>query len=228
MAYIYDMVDTWNNVGTTYTAIKMNATDTASAAGSLLLDLQIGGSSKTSVTKTGEVRAGNGSSSAPSLSFLNSTGTGFYLPTTNVLGATLGSAVQMRWTTAFLAMNGALAFGFSAGNPNSTDPDARIYRDAAGILALRNGATAHSLRWYRTFTDASNYERGALKSQSGIIEIAAETAGTGTANLDLQLTPAGTGTVRFGTYSALSGESVTGYITVKDSAGNSRKLAVVS
>jgi hypothetical protein len=40
---IFDLTDTWNAGGTTFTAIKMNATDTASAAGSLLIDLQIGG-----------------------------------------------------------------------------------------------------------------------------------------------------------------------------------------
>ena len=34
--------------------------------------------------------------------------------------------------------------------------------------------------------------------------------------------------LKFGTHSALSGESVTGYITVEDKAGNTRKLAVVS
>lgn len=36
------------------------------------------------------------------------------------------------------------------------------------------------------------------------------------------------GTVKFGTHSAVAAETVTGYITIKDSAGNSRKLAVLS
>jgi len=47
-------------------------------------------------------------------------------------------------------------------------------------------------------------------------------------NIDLELTPKGTGNVRFGTHSAIAAETVTGYITIKDSAGNTRKLAVVS
>jgi len=42
---IYDLVDTWNASGTTFTAVKMNVTDTASAAASLLMDLQVGGTS---------------------------------------------------------------------------------------------------------------------------------------------------------------------------------------
>lgn len=47
-------------------------------------------------------------------------------------------------------------------------------------------------------------------------------------NIDFAITPKGTGNVRFGTHSAIAAETVTGYITVKDSAGNTRKLAVVS
>jgi len=36
------------------------------------------------------------------------------------------------------------------------------------------------------------------------------------------------GTLSFGTHTALGGESVTGYITITDAGGTSRKLAVVS
>ena len=46
----------WTAVGTTYTALKVNPTNTASAAGSLLMDLQIGGSSKLSVGKDGDIK----------------------------------------------------------------------------------------------------------------------------------------------------------------------------
>ena len=59
---IFDMADTWNNVATTYTAIKMNVTDTASNASSLLLDLQVGGASAFNVTKGGSVKLGINSS----------------------------------------------------------------------------------------------------------------------------------------------------------------------
>ena len=47
------MVATWNNVATTFTGLKLNVTDTASASGSLLMDLQVGGVSKASVNKFG-------------------------------------------------------------------------------------------------------------------------------------------------------------------------------
>jgi len=47
------------------------------------------------------------------------------------------------------------------------------------------------------------------------------------ANIDLQLIPKGTGNIKFGAYTATPG-ATTGYITIKDSAGNLRKLAVIA
>ena len=59
MAYIYSLADTWNASGTTFTGIGLNVTDSASAAGSLLMDLQVGGVSKFSVTKAGAATVTN-------------------------------------------------------------------------------------------------------------------------------------------------------------------------
>jgi len=53
MAFIYDLTDTWNAGGTTFNAIKMNVTDTASAAASKLITVQVSGSEKFSVKKDG-------------------------------------------------------------------------------------------------------------------------------------------------------------------------------
>ncbi len=50
---IFDMADTWNAGGTTFTAIKMDVTDTASAAASKLIDVLVSGSSRFSVGKGG-------------------------------------------------------------------------------------------------------------------------------------------------------------------------------
>jgi hypothetical protein len=56
---IYALVDTWNASGTTFTAVKMTVTDTASASGSLLMDLQVGGTSQFKVGKGGVVSVGS-------------------------------------------------------------------------------------------------------------------------------------------------------------------------
>lgn len=53
MAYIYDLTDTWSAAGTVFNGIKLNVTNTASAAASKLVTLQIGGTEHFSVTKDG-------------------------------------------------------------------------------------------------------------------------------------------------------------------------------
>lgn len=66
MADIFNLSDTWNDGGTVFNGIKLNVTDTASAAGSKLLDLQVGGASKFSADATGNlVSAGNINGASP-------------------------------------------------------------------------------------------------------------------------------------------------------------------
>lgn len=50
----------------------------------------------------------------------------------------------------------------------------------------------------------------------------------GDTNIDLLLSPKGTGNVRIGTFTSNADAPVTGYITIKDAAGNLRKLAVIA
>ena len=55
---VLDLATTWNTTGTP-TALNLNVTDTASNASSLLMDLQVGGTSKFKVTKSGAVTVAN-------------------------------------------------------------------------------------------------------------------------------------------------------------------------
>ena len=52
------VTQTWNNASASFTGIRENITDTNSDASSLLLDLQVGGTTKFSVGKAGVVRLG--------------------------------------------------------------------------------------------------------------------------------------------------------------------------
>ena len=56
-AAVADLVAVWNNVATTFSGIKLDVTDTASAAGSFLLNLLVGGAARFQVTKAGAVTA---------------------------------------------------------------------------------------------------------------------------------------------------------------------------
>lgn len=55
--HLIDATQTWNSGVVTFTGLKLNVTDTASAAASLLADLQVGGVSKFKVDKAGVVTA---------------------------------------------------------------------------------------------------------------------------------------------------------------------------
>lgn len=78
------------------------------------------------------------------------------------------------------------------------------------LLGLPNGSANY-------FTAAS--------SNAGSAPILA-TAGSDT-NIDLALTPKGTGRVKFGTYTVSAGLVTTGYVEILDSGGTLRRLAVV-
>jgi hypothetical protein len=85
--------------------------------------------------------------------------------------------------------------GFVATDTNA-GPDVELTRDAANVFAIRRGTNAQTSRVYGTYTDASNYVRAALSSSSTAVTLAAETAGTGADNIPLNLTAAGTGTIK--------------------------------
>ena len=69
--------------------------------------------------------------------------------------------------------------------------------DAANTLAFRNGTSGQTLNIYRTYTDASNYERASIGWQgSTTFTISTEKLGTGVAR-DLQLGTAGSSAILF-------------------------------
>lgn len=104
MAFIYDLTDTWNNAGISFNGIKLNATDTASAVSSKLLDLQISGASKFTVGKTGTVTA---------TGLIESTVGGFKFPdgtvqTTSAAGGGTVTSVSGTGTVSGLTLTGTV------------------------------------------------------------------------------------------------------------------------
>lgn len=59
--------------------------------------------------------------------------------------------------------------------------DVSLVREAADILAQRDGVNQQSFRVYNTYTDASNYERLTLHCNGNNLDIVTEAAGTGAA-----------------------------------------------
>lgn len=137
MSSIFDLADTWNNIATVFTALKMNVTNTNSAAGSKLVDLQVGGTSKFSVGKDGDVTIVNPANTLTIGDGLWSAGT--YAG--NTYEIKIGYSVA---TTARIGANGimvrsGLNIGFGANVEAGCD--ATFSRVAAGIIKVDNAGS---------------------------------------------------------------------------------------
>lgn len=344
MADIFDLTDAWNDAGTTFTSIKMDVADTASAADSKLIDLQVGAVSAFSVRKDGAitlageilrkavgsiVAAGMTQESATPIAadIVRITGGagGVVLPpakagrqitifnnTSNAIlvypasGENFAGITQMPANAAGHMLGGATAtvscaedgvwsapglwqgqsfngvFGLGgmvtngSGAADSTsmliDPkglgrlavtDSVLGLGGVGVWHLGNlltnvnasqggryiringvlqsyveSTSSHDLAvklnadgTFRTtvrFTAVSDQVNSLLLT-GGATENPAliQSEGSDT-DIDIRLAPKGDGLVSFGAHTAIDGETVTGYVEIKDAAGNLRKLAVVS
>lgn len=215
----FTVTQTWNNAATTFTGIQANVIDTASASASLLMDLQVGGVSQFSINKSGTatavqmvtsgsnqvgaasgyIWAGRSQLRSPAdgqITLFNNAQTGFtrlnFGGTTSSFPALKAAGTQIQVRTA-----DDVSFGtFAAANISLTaSGTAVLSTDAADTLAQRNGTNAQTFRVYNTYTDASNYRRAAANTNSAYVEFAAESAGASAANMDVRLTPSGTGLV---------------------------------
>ena len=145
---LLNLTGTWNTSGTP-TAIKLNVTDTASNTNSLLMDLQVGGSSILSLRKNGALTL------ASTGSFIVNSGG------SQLRGIQIGADGITSYT--------------------ATTPSYWFFVNS-GIIEQRNGTNAQSYRLYRTYTDASNYERlGILSTNTTRYTITSQNAGTGSA-----------------------------------------------
>jgi hypothetical protein len=166
---LFDLSGTWNTSGTP-TAIKLNVTDTASNASSLLMDLQVGGSSKTTIRKDGAIRV-------PVLTGVNAS-----FGTSDTYGIRVeGDRVNVI-AGSDIAIFRSSELRLVSALPLNWNQDTYLYRDAANTLAQRNSTNAQTFRLYRTYTDASNYERlGFLATNTTRYTITSQNAGTGSA-----------------------------------------------
>jgi hypothetical protein len=174
---LLDLSGTWNTTGVAR-GILLNVTDTASAATSRLLDLQVGGSSSFTVFKP------SATSNAGGFSFTPGTNTGTFLFDS---GSTSTVNFKRQTTTIFSTRADSITtFNFGSSFAVGWNGDTYLNRDAANTLALRNGGTAgtpvpQNFRVYN-YTDAglTNFERGFMRWNSNFLEIGTEAGGTGT------------------------------------------------
>lgn len=141
-------------------------------------------------------------------------------------GAYIKAVADSDWATSDLPTR--LEFGVTADAGSS--PTLAMTIEQSGIITselgmflpddkqLKLGNTVASPDAYLVW-DASGVGEFLLNVGVGDVKLT-------TASGDIVLSPSDS--VKFGTHSAIAAETVTGYITIKDSGGTSRKLAVVS
>lgn len=214
---IYEMTQTWNDAGSVFDAIGMDVTDTASDAESKLLNLKVGGASKFSVRKDGQVnldsilfsddvlltRIAEGDLS---ISNPESDQAGLYIYNLGVSGDTDYERMSIYASTGTTNWNilteaggagsaGLLRFG-AVGNASM-----RVYLNGADRWQFQaNGSLT-------PYADAS-YDIGASSKQVRDLYLSRD--------------------IYVGTYTALGAESLAGYITIKDAGGTSRKIGVIA
>jgi hypothetical protein len=107
--------------------------------------------------------------------FLNSTVVGL----TSIFRAGTGTGFSSEFGSGGLALHSASQIAWSSSFSGFGTKDLALERDAAGILAQRNGTAAQTLRVYNTYTDASNFEVGYFSWGSNVCSVGTHASGTG-------------------------------------------------
>jgi hypothetical protein len=220
---ILNLTQTWATSGAP-TAIKLNVTNTASGAASNLLDLQVDTVSKFKVDKSGivycaagagfyAIGGGNVYIAGPEGALI---GYNLYHPAGNYNGVSLINTARISWNNTNNNYNG--------GN------DLFILRDTVGTLAQRNGVNPQELRVYRTYTDASNYERFFIRTNTGTTsatQIGLSAVGTGQ-NRDLEFATAGTTrmTVTSAGFVGIGTTTPSTILDISDSTGSQKNVTL--
>lgn len=205
-----NMVDIWNTSGAAV-GLKYNVTDTASASGALLLDMQVGGSSVFKIRKDGIVTIASS-------------------------GALTVGNVSINYTAnnqIAAPSNGQIGFGSTTALGASLDTI--LIRDAANTFAQVNGTSAQTFNIYNTSSSSNaNYERVGITWSSNVCYMKPSNAGTGSARLFIPVTGSTTvaslpsaATAGAGGRSFVTDATATTYLSTV-AGGGANKVPVVS
>lgn len=175
-APVLDLSQTWNNAAVTFTGLRFNVTNTASASASLLADFQVGGASRVQFTRDGIVQCSGNAVGFGQGGVANRIG--LYVLGTERLRIDGNGQI-------FTSSSGSLQWFNNSANPLGSGgavTDLILLRDNVGILAQRNGTNPQTFNIYNTFTSSTNHERLRLGWSSNVAIIGTEKgSGGGTA-----------------------------------------------
>ena len=131
-----NLAGTWDTSGTP-TAIKLNVTDTASNAASLLMDLQIGGVSRAKVSKVGALTLYGPSNATSCIITPDQSSALLYVYNTTNEGFGLFGNVGFGRS---LRLDSTVGLGWNSGGPSS-GADCGFFRSAAGVVGVRGNSS---------------------------------------------------------------------------------------
>jgi hypothetical protein len=168
----------------------------------------------------------DGSATNVALQIGGTKGTGQIVFATGPLGTEQFRVANTASAVNYVQVTGAATGGAPTISSQGSDANPRLVLNAkgssSGIDLLMNGSRQVFIG---TNGSAVNYLQ--IGGTAAGVSPSVAVAGTD-ANIDLALTPKGTGNVRFGTFTADMALVVQGYIEIKDSGGTVRKLAVIA
>ena len=141
-APVINLSQTWNNAATAFTGLKLNVTNTASAAASSLLDLQVGGTSQAFIDSGGIGYFGPDPGNRVRIGYnpIPPTGSGRL----GLFATGAGRLWLGGYTNTYLGYDGKIgisggAFGFSSAAQGALD--VALARDSAAVVKVTNGST---------------------------------------------------------------------------------------
>lgn len=218
-----NIAQTWNTTGTP-TAIKLNVTNTASTGAPLLMDLQVGSSSKFNVDINGAVTAGNGVT-------LNQSNAGnISIPSASIYRFASRVNLSAPGVSQFNILDNAnsTGIGFDVSTDGTLKIRTRAQTGDGSLTALNLGLSGIATRYNNILTVSNG-----IPSELATVDLTAQAAAITATTL---YTPAATGMYRISAYLQLTTPGTTSVLggatglvlTYNDGDGNVAQSDTVS
>jgi hypothetical protein len=201
---LVDGTQTWNNAAVTFTGLKFNVTDTASNASSLLMDLQVGGSSRFSVSKAGlgafkgQVASGFGYSFGNPQFYDSSisanSGFGIVNPSQSIIYGNSTAIIAFEDGANGIRINGSRLLGWVNGHATANVADTILTRRGTANLRLGAADTTGTTAPTPQFLSAQSWASSTTNNQTGANFTIDGSQGTGTGaggSIIFRVAPAG-------------------------------------
>jgi hypothetical protein len=214
------ITETWNNGATTFTSLLVNATDTASAVGSKLLDLQDSGTSVVSVARNTTAANHDGEWR---LLFGANCSVGWSLSYEQITFRNAANTSDASIRAAGIVATGAATFATDIMAGSSSGMTSAGWRSAYEAISI---ASDCALSWSSTTTQTGTKDTGLTRVAAGVIGIrGASTSAGGALNFIEQTAPAAPAAAQVVVYAEDNGSGKT-RLMARFETGAAQQIAI--